>query len=112
MAKTCEWWDKKSPINGVAASEILKDKMLANARKLFIGVSAGVVQRIESVDIIKGNNDLDDMTDDEVMAWYLEQWKNPKLAEKPAPTSTELSIMESQAVLFEQNTQILEQLSK
>ena len=112
MAKTCKWWDKKSPINGVAASEILKDKMLANARKLFIGVSAGVVQRIESVDIIKGNNDLDDMTDDEVMAWYLEQWKNPKPAEEPAPTSTELSIMESQAMLFEQNAQILEQLSK
>lgn len=112
MAKICEWWDKKSPINGVAASEILKDKMLANARKLFIGVSAGVVQRIESVDIIKGNNDLDDMTDDEVMAWYLEQWKNPKPAEEPAPTSTELSIMESQAMLFEQNAQILEQLSK
>lgn len=86
--------------------------MLANARKLFIGVSAGVVQRIESVDIIKGNNDLDDMTDDEVMAWYLEQWKNPKPAEEPAPTSTELSIMESQAMLFEQNAQILEQLSK
>ena len=101
-----EVWDKKSTINGVAAEDILKDSFFANARKIFlVRDSSDVVLRIESVDVIKQNNALQDKTDDEVIAWYIEDMKKPPVQENVAD-DVELALID----IYAQNDKILKML--
>ena len=99
-------WDKKSAINGVEAEEILKDNFLAKARKVFlISDDNDIVLRIESVDVIKQNHYLQDKTDDEVIAWYLEDMQKPQVQESTAD-DVELALID----IYAQNDKILKML--
>ena len=99
-------WDKQSAINGVAAKEILKDSFFENARKVFlVSDDNDIVLRIESVDVIKQNNNLQDKTDDEVIAWYLEDMQKPSAQENVAD-DVELALID----IYGQNDKILKML--
>lgn len=118
MAIAAKWWDKEEPINGVEASEILKDNFFKNARKLFLiydnEIEPILVSQIQSVDIIKSNNKWQSLSDDEVMAAYLEEQLNPPTPPEPEPDPVEtglLDLMDAQAMVYEQNYMILETLT-
>lgn len=116
MANLAKIWDRQSPINGVAAEEILKDAFMRNARELFIvyDEETNIVTRIESVDVIKMNNKLSGYTDQQVMDWYIEDMEKPVPEPEPVPetpSQAELDIMETQIALFEQSSMILEAVS-
>lgn len=73
-----EIWDKKSPINGVDAEEILKDNMLKNASDVILIKSPNAdnnnVLYVESVDTLKMNNRLrGSLTADEVAQFQIER---------------------------------------
>ena len=75
---TYEIWDKKSPINGVDAEEILKDNMLKNASDVILIKSPNTdnnnVLYVESVDTLKINNRLrGSLTADEVAQFQIER---------------------------------------
>lgn len=70
---TIDFWNKQTPINGVAAEELLRDPFFANARSLFLVREGSIVTRIESVDVIRSNNKLDEMTDEQVAQWYIDE---------------------------------------
>nr|DAQ05509.1 MAG TPA: Acyl-CoA carboxylase epsilon subunit [Crassvirales sp.] len=74
--KVIEFWDRKSPINGLEAEKILKDVFFKNARKLFLvkDNETGVVYNIENVDIIKDVVSLPgNPTDEEIAQAYLNE---------------------------------------
>lgn len=99
--KTIEFWDKESPVNGVPASEILKDVFFNNARSLFLIKDdiTSIVSNIESVDIIRSNMEMGtEYTDEEVAEAYLNFMENPPMmmsAENEIPVEIRLANMES-----------------
>lgn len=75
MKKEILFWDKKTPINGVEATEILKDAFFRNARKLFLlkDSVSGLITNIESVDVIKSTLELSaDTPDSDVPTKYVQ----------------------------------------
>lgn len=113
--KTIEFWNKKTPINGVEANEILKDNFFKNARSLFLIKNGDQVTNIENVDVVKTVIEMDG-TDEEIAQAYLdymEMQNNPEM--QPMMLSAEPTISDLQFQLNEVNEKldkILEILSK
>lgn len=90
--KIIEFWDKKSPVNGVSAEELLKDNFFKNARRLFLIKDdiTGIVSNIESVDVIKSNLEMN-ASDEEVAQAYLDSMMiQPMMAMSAEPTISDL----------------------
>lgn len=79
--KTIQFWDKESPINGIEASEILKDAFFRSASSIFLIVDSYShrVTNIENTDVIRSTLSLgEEYTDQEVADQYLEYLENIK----------------------------------
>lgn len=114
MALKAVIWDHKSPINGVPAEKILSDQFYANMYKIMIVQDDETLRCTEIQDIaqIKMSYKLSGYTDEQVVAYYQENVIDAPapepVPEVETPTQTELDLMDGQALLFEQTSQILE----
>lgn len=114
MALKAVIWDRKSPINGVPAEKILADQFYANMYKIMIVQDDETLRCTEIQDIaqIKMSYKLSGYTDEQVVAYYQENVIDAPapepVPEVVMPTQTELDLMDGQALLFEQTSQILE----
>lgn len=94
-----EIWDKKTPINGVPAEEMLKDNTLKNASNVILIKSPNAddnnIVHVESVDVLKINNRLrSNLTATEVGEYQidlLEEMRNtPQINYDELNTATEI----------------------
>ncbi|GEM_PF-2571200 len=80
METTVELWDKKSPINGIKAKEILKLRPEMESNTYLLLKVGNKVIRHEDVDTIRLSNKWFDKTDEEIAELLLEDFKK-KLSE-------------------------------
>lgn len=76
--RTAKKWDKKSPINGVAAEVVLNANPSFKESNIYLILNDGRVERMENVATIRNNTKLEG-TDKEVIQRYLESIENPAL---------------------------------
>lgn len=108
-------WDKESPINGVEAAKVLASLPgTIDAGTMFLVYNSEApdrILRIEHMSIIRANGGYSSsLSDDEVMALYLEAANTPEeVVEEAVASDSELAIMDALSTIYEQNLEILNQ---
>lgn len=108
-------WDKTSPINGVDAEKILQaNSSIQREECVFLVYNESIpntIQRIELMSVIRSNNGWgSDYTNEEVISMYLQKANAPAPDPETSLSDTELTILEGQTSIYEQNLQILNKL--
>lgn len=119
MALKAILWDRTSPINKVPAAKILEQEFYANMDTIMLVQDDDTKRTTEIQDIsnIRMTHKLPtkDYTDLQVCEWYQTNVIDAPTPEpapvEETPTQTELDLMDGQALLFEQTSQILAAVS-
>lgn len=73
-----EKWDKKSPINGISAEQVLSSNPSYRDIEIYLVLNNGIIERIEDPQTIRNNTGFEG-TDDEVMNQYLASIADPTI---------------------------------
>lgn len=119
MALKAILWDRTSPINKVPAAKILEQEFYANMDTIMLVQDDDTKRTTEIQDIsnlrMTYKLPTKDYTDQQVCDWYQTNVVDAPAPEpepeQQLPTQTELDLMDGQALLFEQTSQILAAVS-
>jgi len=107
-------WDKISPINGVEADIILFSDRTLQQDTVFLvfdSEQTSKIERIESVEVIRSNNNYQSsMSNQDVIDAFLQLLNNPPVQEEEV-SNTELAILEGNTTLYEQQLTIINLLN-
>lgn len=73
MVKTVKVWNKREPINGVSASDVIKSQMIDVSEEIFLVLNGERVTEVQSKSVIASNYNIDaNLSCEEVAQKYLE----------------------------------------